>query len=76
MSEDIEHLDFDHDEEEARRASRSHLPDFVSLARSVLTDEGVIDLSIIDKASEGPGPTNGGIRCDVSEGPYACGAWH
>ena len=54
---------------------RAGLPDFLSLVASARSENG-IDLSIIDEASSGNGPMNGGVRCDVSRGPCACGAWH
>ncbi len=75
MSEGIEDLDFDVDEQEAVESSRAGLPNFTSLVRSAMTKDG-IDLSVIDRVSEGLGPTNGGRRCDVSKGPCSCGAWH
>ena len=38
---------------------------------------GAVDIALMDAheryASCG---TNGGVRCDVTEGPCACGGWH
>ena len=63
------------DEQEEPIVSRAELPDFLSLLASARTENGY-DLSVIDEASSGDGPRNGGIRCDVSKGPCSCGAWH
>lgn len=39
--------------------------------------KGIMDLELVDAhstyASLG---INGGVRCDVTSGPCACGAWH
>lgn len=53
------------------------LPSFSTLVERAMTEDGAIDLSKIDNSSSTKiGPVNGGIRCDVSSGPCACGAWH
>lgn len=36
---------------------------------------GAISLMLLD-AHAGTHGTNGGVKCDVAEGPCACGAWH
>lgn len=39
--------------------------------------DDVIDLSLIDTHSQYVDlGTNGGVRCDTTEGPCACDAWH
>ena len=39
--------------------------------------EGSIDLQLMDMHSEHVDlGRNGGVKCDVTEGPCACGAWH
>ncbi len=38
---------------------------------------GAIDLSLMEAHSKYADlGTNGGVRCDVVDGPCACGAWH
>lgn len=38
---------------------------------------GALDLGLMDAHQEHVNMgTNGGQRCDVREGPCACGAWH
>jgi hypothetical protein len=54
----------------------SSLPNFVALAESATTGEGAVDLSLIEELGSRSTKTNGGIRCDTSSGPCACGAWH
>ena len=34
-----------------------------------------IDMHLVE-LHEGSYGSNGGVRCDVSEGPCSCGAWH
>lgn len=70
-----EQVEVESPETETPQMSRTGLPSFTELARSAHRGIG-FDLSIIEEASSGLGPTNGGIRCDVSRGPCACGAWH
>ena len=39
--------------------------------------EGSIDLELMDVHSQLVDiGTNGGVKCDVIEGPCSCGAWH
>lgn len=39
--------------------------------------DGAVDLSLIEAHSQHVDlGTNGGVRCDTTEGPCACGAWH
>ena len=53
-----------------------HRHDFTALQQCCMQD-GALNLAIMDAhqlyASLG---TNGGVRCDVTEGPCACGGWH
>ncbi len=51
-------------------------PHFLDLLASARTASGGIDTMVIEAASDWSGRTNGGIACDVSRGPCACGAWH
>jgi hypothetical protein len=52
------------------------LPDFLTLVAESRVPGG-IDMARMEAAgSRGGGRTNGGIRCDVSRGPCACGAFH
>ena len=37
---------------------------------------GAMDLRLIDAHEDIIGRTNGGVRCDIIDGPCACGAWH
>ena len=37
---------------------------------------GALDLALMEAHSQVDLGTNGGVRCDVTEGPCACGAWH
>jgi len=40
-------------------------------------DNGAINMTIFDAHQQYANyGTNGGVRCDVSEGPCSCGAWH
>ena len=53
-----------------------HRHDFGGL-HACCTIDGVVDLSLMDAHSQHVDMgTNGGTRCDVTEGPCACGAWH
>ena len=38
-------------------------------------DDGALDMQLMEAHAQGMG-TNGGRRCDVSNGPCSCGAWH
>ena len=41
------------------------------------TKDGVIDMSIMDAHGKYVDlGTNGGVKCDVAEGPCSCGGWH
>ncbi len=47
---------------------------FSELLTRCTTTKGAVDLSAIANM-----PTvgyNGGVKCDVTEGPCSCGAWH
>jgi len=53
-----------------------HKHDFDGLTECCVF-EGAIDLSIMDAHSKYVDlGTNGGVRCDTTDGPCACGAWH
>ena len=39
------------------------------------TINGAIDTSLM-QAHEGLYGSNGGVKCDVGNGPCSCGAWH
>ena len=39
------------------------------------TINGAVDMSIM-QTHEGLHGSNGGVKCDVSNGPCSCGAWH
>ena len=44
---------------------------------SCCTIAGAVDLSIMEAHRKHVDlGTNGGVRCDVTEGPCACGGWH
>jgi len=49
--------------------------DFQELIDECINDEGVIDLSKMEKL-EGSCGSNGGKGCDVTKGPCSCGGWH
>lgn len=38
--------------------------------------DGALDMRLMDAHSGAIGRVNGSIRCDVNDGPCACGAWH
>ncbi len=40
------------------------------------TFDGALDTGLWEAHNSTLGRTNGGINCDVLEGPCACGAWH
>jgi hypothetical protein len=53
-----------------------HRHDFNGLT-DCCTINGTVDLSLIDAhSSAAPLGRNGGVACDVTSGPCACGAWH
>ena len=52
-----------------------HRHDFDELIGCCMID-GAIDTRIMEAHSEISTRTNGGVRCDVTKGPCACGAWH
>lgn len=59
-----------------RPGDSEELPSFTELTSRAQTESG-IDLALIEELGrQGPVRYNGGIRCDVSRGPCACGAWH
>lgn len=52
-----------------------HRHDFGGLAACSIVN-GVRHIDIVDAHESVLGRTNGGVRCDVTSGPCACGAWH
>ncbi|MBI2633080.1 MAG: hypothetical protein HYW78_01680 [Parcubacteria group bacterium] len=67
-----------HDEKisDIRDHPENHRHNFEGLTACCMRD-GAIDLSIMEAHSQYSDlGTNGGKRCDVVEGPCACGAWH
>ncbi len=59
-----------------REHPEQHHHDFGGLAACCMIN-GVLDTSLMEVHSEYANfGTNGGVRCDVSSGPCACGAWH
>ena len=60
--------------EDIKAHPENHRHDFGSLTRCCMVN-GVMDLSIME-AHEGLLGSNGGVGCDVTSGPCACGAWH
>ncbi len=62
--------------EDSQNHPENHLHNFNELI-SCCTVDGVLDISLFDTHAEHIGlGTNGGAKCDVLEGPCACGAWH
>lgn len=40
-------------------------------------EEGALNLAVMEAHQRyAPHGTNGGVRCDVDEGPCSCGGWH
>jgi len=63
-------------ERDIKEHPENHRHDFIGLQSCCLVD-GVMVLHLMDLHSEYASfGTNGGVRCDVSSGPCACGAWH
>lgn len=61
---------------DVREHPERHLHDFEGLQSCCLVD-GAISLQLMDAhAAHIDLGRNGGTRCDVIEGPCACGAWH
>jgi len=52
-----------------------HRHDFDALQDCCFID-GAIDLGVMQAHENVNLGMNGGIRCDVTSGPCACGAWH
>lgn len=53
----------------------NHRHDFTSLIHCCTDDTGAVDAGLL-QAHAGLLGRNGGIACDVLEGPCSCGAWH
>lgn len=67
-----------HDEklENIKNEPHKHIHSFDELMDCCRIDDA-LNLSLIDAHSEYVNlGTNGGVKCDVTEGPCACGAWH
>lgn len=62
--------------QDIRNHPENHLHDFNELHKCCMVG-GALDLSLLDAHGEHLNlGTNGGTKCDVLEGPCACGAWH
>lgn len=62
--------------EDIKMHPEDHHHSFDALTRCCVVD-GAVDLSIMQAHQDyAPAGTNGGVRCDVTEGPCACGGWH
>lgn len=59
--------------EDIKNHPEKHKHDFISL-QMCCTVDGAVDLALME-AHPALG-WNGGTKCDVSEGPCACGGWH
>lgn len=62
--------------DDIRKHPDRHRHDFEGLQRCCFVD-GAIDTLLMDAHSaNAPLGRNGGVACDVTSGPCACGAWH
>lgn len=62
--------------EDLKKNPQNHRHDYNGLVSCCMIN-GAIDLSLMDAHSQYVDMgTNGGVRCDTSSGPCACGAWH
>lgn len=59
---------------EIRKHPEKHRHDFEGLMRCSMV-KGALDIEVMDVHSGITG-SNGGTKCDVTDGPCACGAWH
>lgn len=61
-----------------RQEPEKHKHDFDALSSCCWDPHlGALDLGLMEEHSKGaPLGRNGGVACDVSRGPCACGAWH
>lgn len=54
-----------------------HRHNYDQLLECCLLDNGSLSLFLLDAHAEHASVgTNGGVRCDTTEGPCSCGAWH
>jgi len=54
----------------------NHKHNFNELTACCIID-GAVDLSVMDAHSKYVDlGTNGGVKCDATEGPCSCGGWH
>jgi hypothetical protein len=60
-------------QERKRRESKKERT-FNEVVAHAMDEHGVLDLSALDNLP--PVGYNGGVKCDVTEGPCSCGAWH
>lgn len=60
--------------QDIREHPERHRHNFEDLTKCCFVD-GALDLSLMQMHEQHVG-RNGGVRCDVTEGPCACGAWH
>lgn len=61
--------------QEIKDYPEKHHHDFEGLQRCCFID-GALDLEVMQAHSTVNLGINGGVRCDVTSGPCACGAWH
>lgn len=67
-----------HDEKlkDIKEHPKNHRHTFNALQQCCMVD-GVMHLDLIDAHGKYVDlGTNGGVKCDVTTGPCACGAWH
>lgn len=62
--------------EDIKKNPNGHRHDFDALMACSMVG-GALDASVLEAHNEfAPLGTNGGKRCDTTEGPCSCGAWH
>jgi hypothetical protein len=62
--------------DDIRQHPDQHQHDYAGLVRCSMIN-GAIDVAVMEAHAQYVNiGTNGGARCDVTEGPCACGAWH
>ena len=60
-----------------REHPERHRHSFSGLQACCMQASGALDLMLMELHGRYVNlGTNGGIRCDVTDGPCACGAWH
>lgn len=62
--------------DDIRHNPHRHRHEYDALVRCCMVN-GVLDVHLMELHSKhAPLGTNGGVACDVTSGPCACGAWH